>query len=73
MPNTIAAERKRLGLSQEELGAKIGRSRTAIGRWEENPLIVSAEDLTKLVNLFGCSSDYLLGLTNERTPYAKVS
>lgn len=73
MPNTIASERKRLGLSQEELGEKIGRSRTAIGRWEDNPLIISAEDIQKLVDLFGCSSDYLLGLTDERTPHAKTA
>lgn len=71
MINTIASERRRLGLSQSELGLKIGRSRSAIGRWESNPSTIDGSDLKKLVRIFGCSVDYLLGISDERTPVMK--
>ena len=68
MTNTIASERKRLGLTQAQLGEKIGKDRSTIGRWEANPNPIEAEYLYKLAEIFQCSIDYLLGLTKERTP-----
>lgn len=68
MTNTIASERKLLGLTQEELGEKIGKDRSTIGRWERDPSHVEAEYLYRLAEIFQCSIDYLLGLTKERTP-----
>ena len=68
MTNTIASERHRLGLTQEELGARIGKDRSTIGRWEADCTHIEAEYLYKLAQLFHCSIDYLLGLTPERIP-----
>lgn len=67
--NNILAERKRAGLSRKELGVKIGRSEAVIGKWERgesSPDLIS--DATKLAAVFQCSTDYLAGITDERTP-----
>lgn len=72
--NNILAERKRAGLSRQELAEKIGRSEAVIGNWERgetSPGLTS--DAVKLAAIFGCSTDYLAGITNERMPSVKAS
>lgn len=67
--NNILAERKRAGLSRKELGRMIGRSEAVIGKWERgesSPDLIS--DAAKLAAVFKCSTDYLAGITEERTP-----
>lgn len=68
MVNNIESERRRLGLTQEELAAKVGKGRTTIVRWEADPLAITGTYLVALAELFQCSIDYLLGLTSERSP-----
>ena len=68
MMNNIESERRRLGLTQEELGEKIGKGRSTIVRWEADPFVITGTYLVQLAKLFQCSIDYLLGLTPERTP-----
>ena len=65
--NTIGSERMLLGLSQEDLAAKIGKGRGTIARWEADPSCISGRYLVRLSKIFGCTTDYLLGLTPERT------
>lgn len=65
----IASERKRLGLSQEELGAKIGASRSAIKDWENGNTPIKSVNLIQMADLFGCSIDWLLGRSDERLAY----
>lgn len=67
MRNNLVSERKRAGLSREEVARAIGRSVDVIGKWERgttSPLIVP--DGVKLAKLYGCSIDYLAGLTDNR-------
>ena len=68
MLNTIASERTRLGLSQEEFAARIGKSRGTIVRWESNVAALDGETLCNLAEIFGCSIDYLLGRSEYRVP-----
>jgi transcriptional regulator with XRE-family HTH domain len=68
MRNAIASERVRLGLSQSELGAMVGKDRSQISRIESNPLSVDGKLLCELSHIFKCSADYLLGLSEERVP-----
>jgi len=70
--NNIIAERKRLGMSQEELGRILGRDRSAISRMERNPMSLTGDMIARLSDIFCCSSDYLLGLTDERVPRHSV-
>lgn len=56
----IYNERKRLGISQEELGVRIGVSRQSISKWE---LATSEPDITKLkalAKMFNMSVDCLI-------------
>lgn len=69
--NSIASERRRLGWSQTDLGREIGKDRSTIARWESDPTSMGIQSLLQLASLFGCSADYLLGLTDERVPHAK--
>lgn len=73
MRNNLVSERKRAGLSREEVAEKIGRSKDVIGKWERgesSPLLIP--DGVALAKLFGCSVDYLAGLVDERTTKAAV-
>jgi transcriptional regulator with XRE-family HTH domain len=67
MANTIASERTRMGLSQEELAKKVGKSRAVITRWEKDPSAINGTYLCMLADMFDCSIDYLMGRTSERT------
>lgn len=62
----IISERSRMGLSQKDLASKIGVSLTTVSRWEQGRAVPNGSDLVKMRKLFGCSTDYLLGLTDER-------
>lgn len=63
----ICSERHRLGLTQLELADRIGVSVNAVSAWENGSFEPNSNSLKKLSQLFSCSTDYLLGLTNERT------
>ena len=72
MTNTIAAERKRLGMTQSDLAAKFGKDRSTIARWEADPSIITGNVLRQLSDLFGCTTDYLLGRSEDRVPSARM-
>lgn len=61
----IAAERKKLGLSQEALGEKMGVSRQAISKWEADAAVPEIDKLIALSKLFGVSLNWLLGVEEE--------
>ena len=69
--NTIASERKRMGLTQTDLAEKLKCDRSTISRWEANPNNINGENIIQLSRFFGCSADYILGLTDERVPAAR--
>ena len=65
--NSIASERVRIGLSQEDLAAKLNlKSRATVASYESGGEIPSSK-LIAMTELFPCSADYLLGLTENRT------
>lgn len=70
MRNNLVSERKRTGLSREEVGKSIGRSGDVIGKWERGETSPLLPDAISLAKLYGCSVDYLAGLTDERKPSA---
>ena len=53
--------RKGLGLSQEELGERMGVSRQAISKWEGDQTIPELDNLIALSRLFGLTVGQLLG------------
>ena len=70
MPKTfqekVKEERERLGLSLEQLGAKIGSTKGYMWELENKESIrPSAEKVFGLAGVFGCSPDYLMDETGK--------
>ena len=61
----IAAQRKKLGLSQEALGDKMGVSRQAISKWESDGAVPEIDKLIAMSKLFGVTLGWLLGVEEE--------
>ena len=59
-------ERKKLGLTQQQISNKLGISRSNIANWENGVNEASNDMLLKCSELFGCSIDYLLGKNKFR-------
>ena len=70
METLIESERERKGLSRIELGEALTPPVTEItvSEWEKGTAPIPSAQLLNLTRLFRCSVDYLLGLTDERTP-----
>lgn len=51
----IASHRRALGISQEELGARLGVSRQAVSKWETSAAVPDMENLLALSREFGVS------------------
>lgn len=62
----IEAERSRNGMSRTEFSEKLGVSTTTYKRYVDGESPIPSDKLIFMVNIFKCSSDYLLGLTNVR-------
>lgn len=64
----IARERKRLNLSQEAFGEKMGVSRQAISKWEADGAVPEIDKLIAMSKLFGVSIGWLLGVEEAPEP-----
>lgn len=65
LESRIREMRKGLGLSQEQLAAKIGVSRQAVTKWETGAGTPDVDNLVELARLFGVTVDELLGNSVE--------
>lgn len=52
--------RKKSGLSQEQLAARLTVSRQAVSKWELGDAVPDTENVVQLSRIFGVSCDYLL-------------
>ena len=66
----LASERVRYGLTQEEAASKFGCTVKSLSLYENGSRMAPSELITAAADLFGCSTDYLLGRTDERLPRA---
>ena len=69
----IASHRRALGISQEELGARLGVSRQAVSKWETSTAVPDMENLLALSREFGVSVAELTGTPEEPTAGRKQS
>ncbi|MBR1797436.1 MAG: helix-turn-helix transcriptional regulator [Clostridiales bacterium] len=60
LSSKITELRKRNGLSQEELGDKIGVSRQAVSKWEMGSAVPDINKIMAMAKYFGVSTDFLL-------------
>ena len=58
--------REKHKLSQEELGRRIGRSKSVISSYENNLKVPPLDILTQLAVLFNVSLDYLVGIDKDK-------
>ena len=56
----IARNRKKLGMTQEELAEKMNVSGQAVSKWENDLSYPDVETLKRLATLFGCTLDELV-------------
>lgn len=65
----VRTRRQDCKLTQEELGTRLGASRTWITDLENNRQRgLSADTVVRFARALGVSADYLLGLTDDPTP-----
>jgi transcriptional regulator with XRE-family HTH domain len=70
----IRDARLRAGLSQADLGARVGRDRAQIARWESDDVQPAFETLVELVEACGYELDFMLRpLDAEATRAAQLS
>lgn len=63
--------RRENNLTSRDLAKLLNVSQPTITRWENGLQEPSKKNVKKLASYFNVSSDYLLGLTDEREPYKK--
>ena len=57
----IAALRRANGLTQNELGERLGVSFQSVSKWENNSAVPELEKLIKMSDVFGVTLDQLVG------------
>ncbi len=68
----IASIRRRVGLSQSELGKKVGTSGDIIGKYERDEVKPSIEVASKIADVLEVSLDFLLGKTSVQMDKANM-
>lgn len=66
MRKNMRAERARSGMTVDEIASKVGVSKIQVYRWEHGTQEPMAGNIIKLASIYGCSVDYLMGLTDDR-------
>ncbi len=64
--------REDLDMTQQELAAKLNIRQSTLSQYENGQRQIPLNTLIRLALLFDTSTDYLLGLTNERNPYPRI-
>jgi transcriptional regulator with XRE-family HTH domain len=64
----IRGLRAELGLNQTKLALRVGMTRTALSDREAGVKPVNVDELPAFADALGTSIEYLLGLTNDRSP-----
>lgn len=67
MGKRILFHRKRLGLTQDQLAEQLGVTAQAVSKWENNQSCPDVSLLPQLAEIFGITTDELLGVAREDT------
>ena len=73
MYNRIRDLREDRDLNQTAVAKMLGMSQTGYSKYETGENDIPTWVLIKLSEFYNTSVDYLLGQTNERTPYPKIN
>lgn len=72
MGKRIMANRKRLGLTQDQLADRLGVTAQAVSKWENDQSCPDITMLPKLAEIFGISTDELLGRESQTVHQAEI-
>ena len=61
----IKGLREKRGFTQSELARRLGITRASVNAWEMGISVPSTQYLVELANIFGVSTDFLLGLPSN--------
>lgn len=64
--NRIKTTRKNKGLTQQQLAQRLGVTKALISAYENLTRKPSLDILVRLSNILNCSTDYILGVDNEK-------
>lgn len=64
----LITERRKIGKTQNEIADFLQMTRPTYGKYENGNSFPQLISIVKMCKLFNVSSDYLLGITDERTP-----
>lgn len=70
MRHNMKAERVRMGLTAKEVGERVGVHENTVLRWESGDAEPMGSNLIKLSAMYGCSPEYLIEQTDDRTKQA---
>lgn len=62
----IKAERVVIGMTQTDLAKKMNVQMQTVQRWENGKIDMPVSRLSELADLFGCTTDWLLGRSESR-------
>jgi len=69
--NRIRDIRVDIGLSQKQIATHLKVAQNTFSQYETGERNIPNEVLVKLAVFYGTSIDYLLGLTDEKSPYSR--
>lgn len=72
MGKRIVANRKRLGLTQDQMAEKLGVTAQAVSKWENDQSCPDIAIIPRLAELFGVSTDELLGVERREVHTAQL-
>lgn len=70
--NRLKDLREDKDLLQKDLFKEIGISQKAISNYETEKTDIPTQALKNLALFYNTSTDYILGLTNEKKPYKRI-
>jgi transcriptional regulator with XRE-family HTH domain len=73
MMNNIKNAREKKRMSQKEISVSLGVSAPTVSDWENGKKSPAAKNLLALSKLLECSTDYLLGNTDDPAPLLVIS
>ena len=66
----LAAERKRVGLTQSDAAEKLKVSTKTLAKYENDPFAMPGDFIVRAADLYGCTASYLLDMADERCSVA---
>lgn len=71
MGNRLRDLREDADISQTQVARILGMSQTGYSKYETGENDIPTQVLIKLANYYKTSTDYILGISNDRFPYQK--